>query len=403
MANGPAREQFLIEVKAPTDPVLPGMAAQGPRTAVNVCLVVDRSGSMEGLPIEYAKQACQLVVDLLAPNDVLSIVVFDEIVEVLMPPQRVVNRDAVKAGIAQIQPGYTTNISDGINLAAQQIAQAMDPSRAARMVVLTDGEPTAGIKDFSALVQLAGDIKGRGISCTFLGFGPDYNEELLASMAKRAGGNYHYIAQPQQIPDIFRRELAALMDTSMTSAKLSLKAARWVDFAGVSGQTLVPGQREIEFDLADLERGSTMQVVVDLEFPNHPLGHYRVLSGKLSYNDPLSGKPDVKDLDFIMEFTSDSARYSAPVNPAVASAFQIHAVSRAVERTMFGLKTQAITVAAAMQDLQKTQALLVSQGRVREAQEVTVAMQAIKTGDKSGAEKTLMGTVLNLDQGKSKT
>lgn len=54
----------------------------------------------------------------------------------------------------------------------------------------------------------------------------------------------------------------------------------------------------------------------------------------------------------------------------------------------------------AMQELQKTQMMLVQDGRVQEAQEVTLAMRALQSGDTGGAEKTLMGTVVNLDQGK---
>ena len=54
----------------------------------------------------------------------------------------------------------------------------------------------------------------------------------------------------------------------------------------------------------------------------------------------------------------------------------------------------------AVQELQKTQMLLVSEGRTAEAQEVTMALRAIQSGDAGAAEKTLMGTMLNLDQGK---
>jgi len=75
--------------------------------------------------------------------------------------------------------------------------------------------------------------------------------------------------------------------------------------------------------------------------------------------------------------------------------------SKVVEKTVMGLKTGAITAMGAMQELQKTQMLLASQGRTAEAQEVTMALRALQSGDSSGAEKTLMGTMVNLDQGKS--
>ena len=221
MANGPAREQFLVEVTAPGGVAGVGMAmSTGTRTPLNLCLVIDRSGSMEGPPLEYVKQACTYVVDMLGPNDVLSIVTFEETVDVLMPPQRVTNKDLVKSGIARLMPGNTTNLYDGLVLGAQQVMQVMDPTRATRMVVLTDGDPTAGIKDFSALVNQAGDIRQKGITVTFLGFGPDYNEELLAGMAKRAGGNYYFIPQPQMIPDVFRTELDKLMTSVARNVRM---------------------------------------------------------------------------------------------------------------------------------------------------------------------------------------
>jgi Ca-activated chloride channel family protein len=401
MANGPAREQFLIDFVAAGN-VGGGMASSSARTPLNLALVIDRSGSMEGPPLEYVKQACAYVVDLLSPDDVLSIVTFEEMVDTLMPPQRVTNKQAIKDGIARIMPGNTTNLHGGISLAAQHISQVNDPGRATRMIVLTDGDPTAGIKDFNALTGLASDIKSRGISATFLGFGPDYNEELLASMAKRAGGNYYYITQPELIPEIFRMELEKLMTVIARNLHLNLKIARWVNLRNTAtAQPVSP--TEFNFSLADLERGSTLQQVLDFDFANHPLGFYRVAAGKLTYDDGVSGQSENIDLDFIMEFTADSARYSLPVNPRVRQAADIQQASRLVEKTLMGLKTNQITTATAVSELQKTQMLLLNEGRTSEAQEVTMALRAIQSGDQGSAEKTLIGTVMNLDSGKKTT
>jgi Ca-activated chloride channel family protein len=401
MANGPAREQFLVEFTAGGSvPGGIGLASSGARAPLNLCLVIDRSGSMEGSPLEYVKQACGFVVDMLGPNDILSIVTFEETVDVLMPPQRVTSKQPIKDGIQRLMPGNTTNLYDGLALGAQQVLSIQEGGRATRLVVLTDGDPTAGIKDFSALVAHAGEIKNRGITSTFLGFGPDYNEELLASMAKRAGGNYYYIPRPEMIPEVFRTELDKLMTTVARNLQLTVKPARWVTLRSPQSSS---GQ-EVVIPLADLERGSTLTQVFDFDFQNHPLGWYRVAHGRLSYED-LGESGGVKsiDLDFVIEFTADAARYSAPQHPRVAGAAQVALASRVVEKTVMGMKTGMITQMGAVQELQKTQMLLVQEGRTAEAQEVTMALQAIQSGDAAGAEKTLMGTMLNLDQGKKQS
>jgi Ca-activated chloride channel family protein len=67
------REHLLVKVTAGETAM--GM---GQRLPVNLCLIIDRSGSMEGEPLDYVKRACSYVVDLLEPNDILSIVTFEE-------------------------------------------------------------------------------------------------------------------------------------------------------------------------------------------------------------------------------------------------------------------------------------------------------------------------------------
>jgi len=393
MANGPAREQFLLELMAGG---MPGLS--GGRTPLNLCLVIDRSGSMEGMPLEYAKHACNHVVDLLSTNDVLSIVTFEETVDVLMAPQRVTNKDQIRQGIAQLVAGNTTNLHGGLSLALQQVTQMDEPGRATRIVVLSDGDPTTGIKDYTSLVNFASDIKARGVTITFLGFGPDYNEELLAGMAKKSGGNYYFIPRPELIPEVFRTELERLFTVVARNITINLDLARWVTLRSSHGQQEQNGILKIQ--LADLERGATMDQVFDLEFPNHPLGWYRVAAGTLTYDDGATGKQESIDIDFVMEFTADSVRYSAPQNPRVRGAADVALASRTVEKTIMGLKNNQITAQMAIADLQKTQALLLGEGRTQEAQEVTMALRAIQSGDTGTAEKTLMGTMVNLDQGK---
>lgn len=397
LANSPAREQYLVDLRGAAG--APGMPMG--RTSVNLCLVIDRSGSMEGPPLDYVKQACSYVVDMLSTDDVLSIVTFEEIVEVLMPPRKVANKDLIKEHISRILPGNTTNLYDGLSLGAQQLVASTESGLATRMVVFSDGDPTAGIKDFGALVQHVSEIKARGISCTFLGFGPDYNEELLAAMAKKAAGNYYYIARPELIPEVFRAELDKLMTVAGRNLKIKVKSARWVNLRQVYGHDIPQGQREIEVQLADLERGMSLTVALDFEFQNHPLGHYRVANGSLEYDDAITGKSETIDLDFVIEFTADAARCAVAQDPRVAQSVEVSIASRAVEKTMMGLKSGQVTEAMAVADLQRTQMLLAQEGRADEARQVGQAIQDLKSGNRGSVEKTLMGAVVSLDQGKT--
>lgn len=401
MANGPAREQYLLNVHAPAHTSLPGVSESGPRTPVNLCLLVDRSASMEGNPMLYAKKAVSYIVDLLTPTDVLSIVTFDTTADVLMPPQQVVDRERIKHGVDQLQVGYTTNLQHGLAMAMEQVLAFKDPGRATRIVVLTDGEPTEGLTDYASLTELAGNIKGRGITSTYLGFGADYSEELLAGMAKRAGGNYYYIPQPEMIQDVFHKELSKLISTNSMNLQMKLKMARWVDLKYATGLSGPARDREVELSFPDLERGSNLELVFDFEFPNHPIGHYRVAAGTLFYDDANTQRRVSVDVDFEMEFTADSQRYSTPQNETVLGAYRVASSSKVVEKTIFGLRTQAIGAQQAMDELHKTQVLLAQHGRTEEAAEVTQAMNALRSGDVGGAEKTLMGTMLHLDQGKT--
>jgi len=64
-----------------------------------------------------------------------------------------------------------------------------------------------------------------------------------------------------------------------------------------------------------------------------------------------------------------------------------------------GMRTQMVSPDQAVRELEKTQALLVQQGKTLQAQDIQAAIDQIKQG--GGAEKTLMGTIIDLDRGKS--
>ena len=381
---------------------VPG-ASGGQRLPVNIALVVDRSGSMEGEPLEYVKRACAFVVDLLGPNDVLSIVTFEETVEVLMPARRVTEPDLIKQHLQRILPGNTTNLFDGLYAAGAQVASVPNAgSYVSRVLLLTDGEPTAGLKDFPSIVNLVADLKQRGVTVTALGFGPDYNEELMAGIARRSGGNYYYIARPEEIPDVFRKEIEQVLGVTARNPRLTLYLPRACSVRQVMGSDPILGTRTAEIALGDLERGATVSKLWEMELGPRPSGTYRITQAVLSWEDGMTGRAETATVNAVVDFVGDMdpATLAAGADPVVAQEYAVAMASRDLEKTMMGMRTQQLNVADVTAALDRTQQLLKTQGRDGAADELAQAAQALRRGSEGDAEKTLIGTIYNLDQGK---
>ena len=375
-------------------------ATGGRRMPVNVALVIDRSGSMEGEPLQYVKQACSHVVDQLTPDDVLSIVTFEETVDVLMPARRVTDPALIKQHIARIAPGNTTNLFDGLYAGGAQVASVPLAGYVNRVLLLTDGEPTAGLRDFASIVGQAAELKARGVTVTALGFGPEYNEELMAGIARRSGGNYYHIARPEQIPEVFRREMEQVLGVTAKNARLTLYLPRGCSVRQVYGAPVTFGPRTAEIALGDLERGATVTKLWEVDWEPRRAGTYRVAKAVLTYEDGTSGRPVTASANAVAEFVTDPATLASGVDVVVTKELAVLQAGRDLEKTMMGMRTQQLSVADVTQALNKTQVLLHEQGHADAAREVADATQAFQGGDTGALNKTLIGAIWDIERGK---
>jgi len=314
-----------------------------------------------------------------------------------MPARRVVNKQLVKEHINRLDVGNTTDLYGGIAMGASQVASVASQGYVNRALLFTDGEPTAGNKDFNSIVGQVVEQKSRGITFTALGFGSEYNEELLAAIAKRSGGNYYYITRPELIPEIFRKELETMMMTVARNIKMRVQMSRWVQVRQVYNKLPAFGHRSAEVTLADLERGEVQTAMVELELGARPGGKYRVAKVEVTYDDSVTGRTETVVGDVVVEFTTDAALIASGLNPEVQRELEVAEASRNLERTVMGMRTQMVSPDEAVGELEKTQALLVQQGKTLQAQDIQRAIDQIKQG--AGAEKTLIG--INLDREKT--
>src|SRR5688572_8564071 len=123
------------------------------RTPLNISIVLDRSGSMEGPKLQAAREAAALLVQRLAPEDVVSVVAYDDEVTTVAQPSTA-NAEGVSSAIRQIQSGGSTNLSGGWLKGRDYVSRNVKPEIANRVVLMTDGMANAGITDPDQLTAL---------------------------------------------------------------------------------------------------------------------------------------------------------------------------------------------------------------------------------------------------------
>jgi len=255
------------------------------RVPLNISLVLDRSGSMAGDKIEYAKKAAMFVVDQLNSNDILSIVNYDDKVEVTSPSQPVKNKEMLKAAIDQICDRGSTNLSGGTLQGYFQVAKTMKAGYVNRVLLLTDGLANVGITDPSELKKLVDNkYKEKGIAISTFGLGADYNEDLLTLLAETGRANYYFIKQADQIPGIFASELKGLLSVVGQNAALSVTLPDGMECEKVYGYPYELKNSKVEIKFNDIYANDEKAVLIKLKPVNRQKATFS-FNCNLSYTD----------------------------------------------------------------------------------------------------------------------
>jgi Ca-activated chloride channel homolog len=190
---------------------------------VAMALVIDRSGSMTGLPLEMAKQAAKATADTLAGDDLLEVIAFDS------APTRIVrltpakHRARIQSDIARIQAGGGTEIFPALDAAYQALSSVRAKKK--HVILLTDGQaPQGGIRD---LVQA---MSAEGITVTSVGLGGGIDENLLRMISDVGGGRFYKVADPQSLPRIFTRETEMVSRSAAVEEYFQPKVVSPADF-----------------------------------------------------------------------------------------------------------------------------------------------------------------------------
>jgi Ca-activated chloride channel family protein len=352
---------------------------------LNFCLVLDRSGSMQGAKLESMKAATKRVLESLTPQDVVSIVIFDDTVQTLVPATPATDQAALLAAVDQIVESGGTAMSLGMQAGQAELQKHAGPDRISYMLLLTDGQ-TWG--DEAVCRTIAQGLGQAGARITALGLGAEWNEQLLDDLADATGGSSDYIAEPAQIDSFFQRAVRSAQGTAATEARLLLRLVREATPRAVHRATPTIanlgyqpiGDSEVAVKLGDLVYGQVNSVVVELMLPARAAGSFRVAQAELHFTPIGTTAPQEVKQDLLLTFSADQS----------AVAYEPR-VMNLVEKVMaFKLQTRALAEAELGNIAGATQKLRAAATRLLDLGELDLAEKTSQQAD-----QLEQGTALN--------
>ena len=319
-------DQAVVPVGAPSvvhvllTLTAPKTETETPRSKLNLAAVIDHSGSMDGEPLEYAKESVNLLLDQLRPDDRFSLVIYDDEVLPLVEGAETKDKTHIKSIVDQIASGGCTNLSGGWLKGIELVNQSDRKDEVKAVLLLTDGLANAGITEPDRLVSLGKEVNdSQSIRTTCMGLGQGFDEDLLSSIATAAGGRFHYIESPEHAPAVFEEELGGLLEIAAQNIELDLKVA---DGAGcvtqLTGFTWKEEAKGCKVIVGDLSSEQVKHVLLAIELPPlTDLTDVLLASLKMTYAEVGEDSVQVKSqkLDLVVGVSEDEPQ--TPPDPEV--------------------------------------------------------------------------------------
>jgi len=367
--------QQLVYVLVEAKPAAGAAQIQMP---LNLSLVLDKSGSMQGRKIKNLREAAKLVVDRLGPQDTISIVAFSDRKYLIAASQPVDNKDELKQKIDRIRDGGGTAISGGMGQGLTELEKAVGGDRISRMLLLTDGQTFGDEKQCKKLAKKAAD---RGIVVNALGLGDDWNEDLLDEIAGSSGGVADFIDSPDKIEVVFDQAVKSMQDSVIQNAQLVLRLSNgvtprqiWQVLPMISNLGYRPlSDRDVQVTLGEVEKGQPRSLLVELLVNPRPEGRYRIAQTEISYDVPgLKLIGEKVRADILLDFTADAT---------LARQYEPEVMNIVEKVTAFKLQTRALEEAKMGNVAGASQKLRAAATRLLEMGEEELAESALEEAD----------------------
>jgi Ca-activated chloride channel homolog len=268
-------------------------AATFRRKPLDVALVIDRSGSMRGEPMEAVKEAARKLVEKLGGNDTFSLVIFDDRVETLVKQQPVNDRTAILSAISKLKAEGSTCIECGVRDGFKQLAtRPVDASRARRLFLFTDAMPNVGATGEGEFMELLRANSEAGRDTTVFGVNISFGQELVTKISAVRGANYFYLSDAERTRKVFDEDFDFLVTPIAYELHMALTPAEGFRVEAVYGLPgVAPGASAATLEVATVflsrRRGA---IVARLSGSGEVQPNQPVVANGFSFQ-PVEGEP----------------------------------------------------------------------------------------------------------------
>jgi Ca-activated chloride channel family protein len=238
VAADPNAEEGTFVLRLP-----PAVAAED--AGVDVVLLIDRSGSMNGWQMMAAREAALHLLDGLTPADRVAILAFDDAMAALVC-DRLTSASAphvarLREAIGHLFARGGTEMASALRWAAQCHRRDRDlAARSRATIVITDGAVADDDRLLHDVSEGAGDVRIHTV-----GICSAVNEGLLGRLSERTGGLSELVESPERMKAIAHRLGRTLRPPALSGGALALQGAE------VLSDTLVPPPGERGFEVFD--------------------------------------------------------------------------------------------------------------------------------------------------------
>lgn len=355
-----AGENQKAILKITLDAPKPAMHAERP--AVNLCVVLDHSGSMASAgKLERAKDAAIEALRRLSSRDLFSLVIYDHTIETIIPAQSAANTEWIESRIREIRPGGNTALFGGVSQGAAEVRKNAEGRYVNRIILLSDGLANVGPSSPSDLGRLGAGFMKEGIAVTTIGVGTDYNEDLMARLSQESDGNTYFVKDSRDLARIFSEELGDVLSVMAKKVKVIIECPEDVRPISIIGREGRIRGRSVELSLNQIYGGQEKFILVEVEVSGREGDRKEIAVASVTYENPFTQKSESASDRLESRFSGNREEVDRSANVGVQKAYRLN-VSAEAQVKVINLADEGKTKEAAGV-LKKSAADLYSAGR----------------------------------------